>query len=73
MEECEVCNEEIGEQEQKLNSIPWGHIFCNNCWFNYLKTLIIESKVDDIKCMNHGCLKIMTKEFILIIFLKIKI
>ena len=65
LKECEVCYEEISEEDMKLNSIPCGHFFCNHCWFNYLKTLIIESKVDDIQCMNHGCKKIMTEEFIL--------
>ncbi len=65
LEEYEVCYEEISEEDMKLNSIPCGHFFCNHCWLNYLKTLIIESKVDDIQCMNHGCKKIMTEEFIL--------
>ena len=62
--ECEVCYEEINKRDIKLNSIPCGHLFCTHCWFNYLKTLITEAKVDQIKCMNHECNRTMTDEFI---------
>ena len=62
--ECEVCYEEINKEDLKLNSLPCGDLFCTHCWFNYLKTLITEAKVDEIKCMNHECNKIMTDEFI---------
>ena len=45
--------------------MPCGHIFCTNCWFNYLKTSIIEAKVEKIKCMEHGCNEIVSEDFIL--------
>ena len=64
-DECEVCYEEINEEDKSLNSIPCGHLFCTHCWFNYLKTSILEAKVDNIKCMNHECQEIMTGDFIL--------
>ena len=64
-DECEVCYEEINEEDKSLNTIPCGHLFCTHCWFNYLKTSILEAKVDNIKCMNHECQEIMTDEFIL--------
>ena len=64
-DECEVCYEEISEEDKNLNTIPCGHLFCTHCWFNYLKTSILEAKVDNIKCMNHECLEIMSDEFIL--------
>ena len=63
--ECEVCYEEINEEDLKLNQTECGHLFCTHCWFNYLKTLITEAKVDDIKCMNHDCKEKMEDEFIL--------
>ena len=63
-EECEVCYEEINEEDKKLNSIPCGHLFCSNCWFNYLKSLILEAKVENIKCMDHGCSEIISEDFI---------
>ena len=62
-DECEVCYEKIEDKE--LNKIPCGHLFCTHCWFNYLKTLITEAKVEKIKCMNHECNENISEEFIL--------
>ena len=53
--DCEVCYDELNNEEKKENSIPCGHLFCTHCWFNYLKTSIIEAKVENIKCMDHEC------------------
>ena len=61
--ECEICYEKIEDKE--LNTIPCGHLFCNHCWFNYLKTLISEAKVEKIKCMDHECKEHISDEFIL--------
>ena len=63
--ECDVCYDEINEEDKKLNTIPCGHLFCTHCWFNYLKTSIIEAKVDNIRCMDHECNEIISDEFIL--------
>ena len=63
--ECEVCYDELNNKEIKNNSIPCGHFFCTHCWFNYLKTSIIEAKVENIKCMEHECKDIISEEFIL--------
>ena len=60
-DECEVCYEKIENKE--LNKIPCGHLFCTQCWFNYLKTLITEAKVEKIKCMNHECNENISEEF----------
>ena len=62
-DECEVCYDKI--EDKKLNTIPCGHLFCTHCWFNYLKTLITEAKVEKIKCMNHECQENISEEFIL--------
>ena len=63
--ECEVCFEELNEEDKDLNTIPCGHLFCTHCWFNYLKTLIVEAKVDKIKCMDHECKEVISEDFIL--------
>ena len=63
--ECEVCYEELNNEEKDLNSMPCGHLFCTNCWFNYLKTSITEAKVEKIKCMEHGCNEIVSEDFII--------
>ena len=64
-DKCEVCLEEINYLDKKNNSIGCGHLFCTHCWFNYLKTLILEAKIENIKCMNHECNKNISDEFIL--------
>ena len=63
--ECNVCFEEIGENEKNFNALPCGHICCTQCWLNYLKTLITEAKVDHIKCVEHKCSEIISEDFIL--------
>ena len=62
---CEVCYGEITDNDRILNILPCGHLFCSSCWTNYLKSLILESKVDNIKCMNYQCKKNIPEEFIL--------
>ena len=63
-DECGVCYEVIDKEEKELNKIPCGHLFCSLCWFNYLKTLITEAKVEKIRCMDHECNAIISEEFI---------
>ena len=63
--ECELCFEAIYKKDKNNNSISCGHLYCNHCWFNYFKSLISESKVDDIKCMNYSCYEKISEEFIL--------
>ena len=65
MKSCEVCNDAINNNDIIFNSLPCGHLFCTNCWFTYLKTSISESKVENIKCMEHQCNEIISEEFIL--------
>ena len=65
IDECEVCYDEISQEDQKLNKMPCGHLFCTHCWFNYLKTSILEAKVDKLKCMEHGCNEIVSEDFIM--------
>ena len=63
--DCQVCYDELNKEETDLNTIPCGHLFCTHCWFNYLKTLITDAKVEKIKCMEHECKDIISEEFIL--------
>ena len=62
---CNVCFEDIDENEKNYNSLKCGHIYCTQCWINYLKTLITDAKVEKIKCMDHKCKEILPDEFIL--------
>ena len=63
--ECGLCYEGIYKKDKIKNTLPCGHLFCNHCWLNYLKTLISESKVDNIKCMSHECHDHISEEFII--------
>ena len=63
--ECNVCYDEIEENEKNFNVLPCGHLCCTQCWLNYLKTLITEAKVEKIKCVDHQCKQIISEEFIL--------
>ena len=63
--ECEICYDILNSEDIKINKLPYGHLFCSLCWFNYLKIPIIDTIVDDIKRMNHDCNKIISEEFII--------
>ena len=63
--ECEVCYEELNQEEKDKNSLPCGHLFCTHCWFNYLKTSILEAKVDNLVCMDHECDNEISEDFII--------
>ena len=62
---CIVCFEKIDEEEKNYNYIPCGHICCTHCWSNYLKILISESKIENIKCVDYSCKQKIDEEFIL--------
>ena len=61
---CNVCYDDVEMEEIKFNSLPCGHVCCTNCWFNYLKSLISEAKVEKIKCVEHSCKEIISDDFI---------
>ena len=62
---CKVCFDDVEGDEIQFNLLPCGHICCTNCWFNYLKSLITEAKVEQIKCAEYKCKDIISEEFIL--------
>ena len=62
---CRICYEEVEEDQKKFNSLPCGHLCCNQCWANYLKSKISEAKVEHIKCAEYKCIQILPEEFIL--------
>ena len=62
---CNICYEDLLEEEKEYNSLPCKHFCCTQCWINYLKTSITEAKVEKIKCIEHKCPQIIPEEFIL--------
>jgi hypothetical protein len=63
--ECNICYEDVPEDERKMNVLPCGHLCCTQCWLNYFKTAISEAKVEEIKCIDFSCKDIISEEFIL--------
>ena len=61
---CNVCFDEIDEEEKNYNALKCGHVYCTQCWINYLKTSIEEAKVEKLKCMDIKCKEILPEEFI---------
>ena len=59
---CNICfANEIKENAYKLQC---GHIFCLECLKHYLENLILESKVENIKCLQAGCTHIISDKII---------
>ena len=52
---CDLCLEEMTEDEVENNKLPCKHLFCNDCYLNYFKEKIINSKVGKITCMQFKC------------------
>jgi hypothetical protein len=62
---CSVCFEEIEKEEKQFNHLSCGHVCCTQCWINYFKALILEAKVEEIKCVEHKCTTIIPESFIM--------
>ena len=62
--ECGVCMDEITFNEYLNLKIKCGHIFCQDCWYNYLKEKINNANVAKITCIQHGCSTSIDEKFI---------
>lgn len=62
--ECKICLEKkILENFSHPDNCP--HMFCNDCWFNYLLSKINEGNAIKIKCMEQKCNSTLDSNFIL--------
>ena len=61
---CGICEEKIEFKEANKIKIKCNHLFCTDCWFNYLKEKINNSNVAKISCMQSGCGIILDSNFI---------
>lgn len=62
---CLLCEDEISEKEKDENTLKCNHLFCSECYLNYLKDKIIENKVSKITCMQNKCPQILDDDFII--------
>ena len=62
--ECGICGDKIENEDSFKIKINCGHVFCVDCWDNYLQEKINNANVAKISCMQHGCSVLLSKEFI---------
>ena len=63
---CILCESEVSSAELESNQLPCSHLFCSECYFQYLKEKINSNlNITSIVCMQYKCPTILTKEFIL--------
>ena len=62
---CELCMEELTNEEIEENSLPCKHLFCSDCYLNYLKEKINNNQVSKITCLEHTCYVELNEEFII--------
>jgi hypothetical protein len=52
---CLVCHEKLTKEEQKDNLIRCNHMFCNECYYEFLKEKINNNFIEGIKCLEKDC------------------
>ena len=62
---CDLCLEEMVEEEIKQNNLPCNHLFCNDCYLNFLQDKIKNNKVGKITCMQFKCAHKFDENFII--------
>ena len=62
---CDLCFEDMTEEEKDKNTIECGHLFCSDCYLNYLLDKINNNKVGRINCMEHTCGNALDEDFII--------
>ena len=62
--ECGVCGDAIESGDMFKIKIPCKHIFCVDCWKEYLKEKINNANVYKLSCMEHKCNFILEEKFI---------
>lgn len=63
--ECVVCFSYLDDSEIEKTRIKCGHVCCEACWMEYLKTKILEANVSKITCVQHKCTQGVSEKFIL--------
>ena len=66
--ECGVCGDTIESADMNRIRIPCKHIFCVDCWKEYLKEKINNANVYKLACMQKECNFILEEKFIKSIF-----
>ena len=62
---CDLCLEEMTEDEKEKNTLICKHLFCSDCYLNYFQDKINNNKVGKITCMQHKCIYEFDEDFII--------
>ena len=62
---CDLCLMEMNEDEIIKNKLSCNHLFCDDCYLNYLQEKIKNNKVGKISCMQFKCPHEFDDEFII--------
>ena len=63
-EKCLICNEELNEEEKKDNILECKHLFCDDCYYEFLKENINTNFIEKIKCPQKDCTTKLFDDFI---------
>jgi hypothetical protein len=62
--ECGVCGDTLESADLNKVRLPCKHVFCVDCWKEYLKEKINNANVYKLACMDHECNFILEEKFI---------
>ena len=62
---CDLCIEEMNDEEICENKLECNHLFCNDCYLNYFQDKIKNNKVGKITCMQFKCPHEFDENFII--------
>ena len=63
-DKCLICDEELTQKEKIDNLIHCLHMFCNDCYYMYIKEKINSYTIEGIKCPAKDCHVKLYDEFI---------
>ena len=62
---CDLCLENMKEEEIAQNKLSCNHLFCNDCYLNFFQDKIKNNKVGKITCMQFKCPHEFDEKFII--------
>ena len=61
---CMICSEILNEEEKINNKLECKHLFCDDCYFEFLKENINTNFIEKIKCPYKNCSTKLYNDFI---------
>ena len=61
---CLICDEELKNEELNNNILKCYHMFCNDCYYEYIKEKVNTNQINRIKCPKKNCDIILEDNFI---------